>query len=97
MIHRGGMCDCFSLSEIFLIKSEPKNTHDEVEFISVKALRVLLSKSHYLLCDWPVRFLEFNRRNNLMYSTWIMPRDVVPYWFSVVAKSHLRASNLSFR
>lgn len=93
LVHQGGACDCFNAEELAQIKGEPKSNHDEIEFISVGVLRILLVKAHFLLSHWPNRFLDFNKRNDLIYSSWIMPRDVAPHWFSVVANFHLKSSS----
>lgn len=71
--------------------------HDEIEFFPAAIARPLLTAAAMLLEEWPVNFLTLNEKLNLNYSSWIAPRDVVPYWFMSVAKDKLRKANLTSR
>lgn len=70
---------------------------EELEFLPVDQIRPLIALSHTLIEDWPDRFLAVNRRYGLRYSDWILPRSPHPYWFSSVAKRHIRKANLTSR
>lgn len=69
----------------------------EIEFLGIEDAQRILVAAMWLLKDWPVRFLAINRTFSLSYSDWIMPRDIVPYWFGSVAKEHLRKANITTR
>lgn len=63
-------------------------SHDEIEFFPVELLRHIFNCVHCLLENWPARFLDECANQNSMYSDWISPRDVVPYWIYSVLKLH---------
>lgn len=67
----------------------------EVEFLSIQDACQILVAGRWLLDDWPYRFVEESLQLGLGYSDWILPRDVVPYWFGDVVKKHLRKGNIT--
>lgn len=69
--------------------------NQEIEFLALDDARQVLVAAMRLLDDWPIGFLQLNRKYGLSHSDWIMPRDIVPYWFGSVAKEHLRKANIT--
>ena len=73
-----------SLGEKIYLPKLPN--HFEIEFLRVSEIRSAMLVAQRLLEDWPERFISFSEDNGLFYQNWVRPRDLVPYWFYVVAR-----------
>lgn len=69
--------------------------HEELEFQSVDTAAIFFTVAHQLLQQWPDRFLDFCRANQLSRYDWVRPRENAPYWLHRVLKSELDMTRYS--
>lgn len=68
------------------------NTNSSVEDLDVYHRRNLLNMARWLLTDWPERFIEFCKTNDIRCDTLFGNHTNYPFWYWSVVREHLDGS-----